>query len=121
MNAKEEFLSTILCYNCKVICASINYGDDEIQNIILPPLYTQNDYDIFLSNLDRINYNSGYGLQHLFGTIFCENGIWFSRFEYDGSESWQMNRYPDIKNYFEEKIVLKYYRSKKMNQIFKNA
>ena len=95
MNAKKEFLDTTRNY--KVIAASINmdYSDDDDDNVeykkILYKNYDQNQYDEFLKSIDR-EYDSGYGSQKLFGTIWCEDGVWFERSE---SEWWSYYKYPD--------------------------
>jgi len=66
--------------------------------------------------LDR-NYDSGFGNQVLFGTIFCDNGVWMDRGEYDGSEWWITNKYPDLIDYFDKSDIVKYERLKKINNI----
>jgi hypothetical protein len=48
------------------------------------------------STLVHINYNSGYGTQHLFGYVVYEDGTWSERVEYDGMESWVHRVCPDI-------------------------
>lgn len=126
-NAKDEFLQ--YTKDCKVISSIITFADTEWFNIsyqehvpneelciILPPLYSQDEYELFLERLNR-TYDSGYGGQELFGVIFCENGIWFERGEYDGSEWWNRHQYPDMRNFFKNDLVLKYERSMKLKQL----
>ena len=74
MNAKEEFLTTIGKY--KVICCTISISYDFYSNTVfnLRPGYTPEEYDKFVNNLN-FEYNSGYGLQELYGTIWCDNGV----------------------------------------------
>ena len=117
-NAKKEFLE--VTKNYKVVAASISFGygfDDEEENIFkLNPLYTTEEYENFLKFLDR-EYDAGYGGQNLYGTIFCESGIWMDRGEYDGSEWWCVNEYPDMKEHFGKEVVLRYERNKKLKSL----
>jgi len=39
-------------------------------------------------------YDNGFGSQELFGTVMLANNSWLTRSEYDGSESWELNRRP---------------------------
>lgn len=98
-NAKDEILSIIEAgaSNSNLICAQISYYPDLSTEIVfsLKPGYTEDDLQEFLKALD-FTYNSGYGRQYIFGTIWFENGVWYDRYEYDGSECWQRNKYPGI-------------------------
>lgn len=119
-NAKEEFLKTTAEF--KVIAADIAFGDswtDNEERFKLKPLYTNEEYNELLKFLDR-NYNSGYGGQELFGVIYCEDGVWITRGEYDGSEWYEVHKYPDLRNSFSETDVLKYERNKKLKRIEDN-
>ena len=69
-----------------------------------------------MKNLDRY-YNNGYGGQELFGIIYCEDGVWFERGEYDGSEWWNINKYPNMSNSFDNVDILRYERYKKLIQL----
>lgn len=115
-NAKKEFLDIIKNY--KLIASNINYIDDIgiSYDCNLKPLYTQIEYESFLILLDN-EYDCGYGGQNLFGVIFCEDGVWMQRYEYDGSESWNIYQYPDMRYTFTETEVLKYERNKKLKII----
>jgi len=113
MNAKNEFLDATS--NCKIIAAYVKFSDDEL-DFKLKPLYKKVDYDNFLKNLDRY-YNNGYGGQELFGIIYCEDGVWFERGEYDGSEWWNINKYPNMSNSFDNVDILRYERYKKLIQL----
>lgn len=100
MNAKKEFIDHT--QGKKVKCASINFGgyyddhDEYIENsIVLKCNFSESDYEEFLKKLD-VDYDSGYGGQNLFGTIWYEDGTWSSRGEYDGSEWWEYNQCPEI-------------------------
>jgi hypothetical protein len=98
MNAKEEFLGSIR--NMEVLCASISYRDcwehdSSPLNCNLPVNYTEEQYNAFIESLD-FDYDSGYGGQELFGTIWYKDGTWSDRGEYDGSEWWQYHVCPEI-------------------------
>lgn len=96
-NAKKELLDVI---GDKLIlkCATIKDGEDweeETDTIILKLGYSEQEYLDFLTNLD-FSYDSGYGGQNLFGTVWLTDGTWLSRGEYDGSEWWEHNIIPEI-------------------------
>lgn len=95
MNAKKEFLEATLAFS--VICAQIRiehrYDDNTV--FTLNQDYTEEELNEFLNNLD-FEYDNGYGIQHLFGTIWCKNNIWFRRHEYDGAECWEYHKYPNL-------------------------
>ena len=95
MNAKQEFLQ--VTGGKKVLCAKIVYCPnwDTTVEINLKPEYTEEEYQEFLTNLD-FSYDDGYGAQYIHGTIWCDNGAWFDRYDYDGSESWEFHKYPAI-------------------------
>lgn len=94
-NAKQEFLN-VTGGNRKLLCATIMIQHDWDSNTTfnLKPGYTQQEYDEFVQNLDFM-YDSGYGTQHLFGTIWFEDS-WLTRHEYDGAECWELHKYPEI-------------------------
>ena len=116
-NAKEEYLNITKDYIITAAYISFNdYVDDTFK---LKPLYTKDEYDNFLKFLDR-EYHSGYGGQELFGLIYCEDGVWIKREEYDGSEWWNVMKYPDLRETFDEVDVLKYYRREKLKNIENN-
>ncbi len=96
MNAKEEFIYHTAGNVVK--CASITIGDSWDEQVVsynLPVGYTQEQYDAFLQSIDT-EYDSGYGGQELFGTIWYTNGNWSDRGEYDGSEWWEYHVCPEI-------------------------
>lgn len=101
-NAKQEFLNTTAKF--KVICAQIkimrNYYDENKEDInaILPVDFTDEEYEKFLQDID-VEYDNGYGIQQLSGTIWCKDGVWIERGEYDGSEWWSVYSYPQIPKY----------------------
>jgi hypothetical protein len=100
-NAKQEFLNHISNHVSNVICATIqkgdDYDDDEIiqRTFDLTTGYTEEEWNDFLSKLD-FEYDSGYGGQNLFATIWFEDGTWSDRGEYDGSEWYEHHKCPDI-------------------------
>jgi hypothetical protein len=69
---------------CKVIIAG--YPDTKV---------FENGYDEIMTTLN-IAYDPGYGTQHVYGTVWFENGIWATRHEYDGSEGWELHVYPTV-------------------------
>lgn len=96
-NAKQELLE-ILKDKSPIKCVDIYkdvYRPKDKKEIILKQYYTESDYENFLSMLD-FDYDSGYGIQELYGTVWLEDGTWLSRGEYDGSEWWIYNISPDI-------------------------
>jgi hypothetical protein len=90
-NAKIEFLQAVLD-KAKVKCAEITFNKEPF---LLKISHTQEEYDEFLESLDFM-YDSGFGGQYVFGTIWLEDGTWFTRAEYDGSEWWWYHSLPDI-------------------------
>lgn len=97
MNAKKELLTHIGYSNSPVIAIEITY------EYAYDCFNTYNwkkgeDWDAFISSLD-FDYDAGYGTQHIFGTIWHEDGTWSSRQEYDGSEWWLCNKCPEIPSY----------------------
>lgn len=84
----------------KIKCAVIHddadrYGDAPRQEIILRVGHTEVEYNIFISQLNW-PYDSGYGGQIVFGTVWYEDGTWSERGEYDGSEWWEHRELPVI-------------------------
>lgn len=96
-NAKRELLGAVKDI-AKIKCASIyfeRWPGNELNEKILKLNHTTDEYNEFLNSLD-FEYDSGYGGQELYGTVWLEDGTWLSRGEYDGSEWWEHNRLPDI-------------------------
>jgi hypothetical protein len=98
VNARAEFEKHIKDNN-KILAATFyTYGleserdskdnDTTSQDYTLFVGYTEAEYEQFLSQLD-FEYNSLYGTQHLFGTIWYCDGTHSVRQEYDGSEWWK--------------------------------
>ena len=99
MNAKQEFLAQTKEYG--LLCAELKFdhwSDENADTFKLPLGYTEAEYNLFLANIDR-NYDTGYGSQELYGTIWHTDTTWSSRGEYDGSEWWEYNEIPKIPLY----------------------
>ena len=95
-NARKEFIEHI--GNREVLCARIATGEYEWQEFkafLLKKNYTELDYLNFLSQINH-NYDSGFGVQERFGTIWYKDGTWSIRGEYDGSEWWEHVSKPEI-------------------------
>ena len=91
MNCKEEFLRAIS--GKKVMCAFISKNGGRKKTLKVG--FSDKDFKVFLKTLD-FEYDSGYGLQEVFGCIWYLDGTWSSRGEYDGSEWWVFNKCPEI-------------------------
>jgi len=103
-NAKQEFVRALREKNPK--CAEIVYtacslwamGDEdgpEPKKLFLRVGHTWEEFEEFLNQLD-FDYDSGYGGQELFGTVWFHDGTWMGRGEYDGSEWWEHYMMPQI-------------------------
>ncbi|UAN58998.1 hypothetical protein [Serratia sp. JSRIV004] len=96
-NAKNEFLEHTKS-NPRVSCAEIIKGDcwrGNAETLTLRKDYSEQEFNDFLEQLN-FEYNSGFGSQELFGTIWHEDGTWSERGEYDGSEWWEFKKVPEI-------------------------
>jgi hypothetical protein len=107
-NAKEELQETLKPYTEKgldLVCAEITHegewGEDT-NKIVLKLGHTKEEAEAFFKALD-FKYNDGFGSQELFGTVWLTYGVWLSRWEYDGSEGWQVNSCPHIPNHLYKK------------------
>ena len=100
-NAKEELQEILKPYTEKgldLVCAEITHEGDwgeDTSRIQLKHPHTKEEAEAFYNQLD-FRYNNGYGTQELYGTVWLTYGVWLSRWEYDGSEGWQVNRCPII-------------------------
>jgi len=92
MNAKHELINLINSSEMK--CATITIHN-KLYDLKLG--YTDQELLVFIDNLN-FDYDSGFGLQELFGTIWMQDGSWYTRAEYNGSEWWKHNKLPDIPN-----------------------
>lgn len=105
-NAKVEFTDHLVNYNKTfkdVKCCTIKYWpadtlseeEDAAKVLNLKLNYELMDMVNFLQDLD-FAYDSGWGCQELYGTIWYLDGTWSTRGEYDGSEWWEYQEVPDI-------------------------
>jgi len=104
INAKEELqtlLDKLKQQQLSIVCAEIIYEydyDDSRTAIRLPLAHTEAELEQFFKQLD-FRYSNGFGTQYLYGTVWLTYGTWLSRWEYDGSEGWQLNKQPIIPQY----------------------
>lgn len=97
MNAKEELVRHIADNKIKSriiamrISREINW--DEREDAV--SYDAGDDFEVAINHLD-FEYDSGYGGQELYGTIWYEDGTWSERDEYDGSEWWEYRSCPEI-------------------------
>ena len=104
INAKEELqtlLDKLKQQQLSIVCAEITYEDDYDDSraaIRLPLAHTEEELEQFFKQLD-FRYSNGFGTQYLYGTVWLTYGTWLSRWEYDGSEGWQLNKQPIIPQY----------------------
>lgn len=98
-NAKVEILYILTEANIplrNIQAAKIQYEHTGLNEINLYPGHSDSEFDEWLEAIEGINYDSGYGLQFLFGTIWLKNGLWMTRGEYDGSEWWELHERPPL-------------------------
>lgn len=119
INAKQELMDLLDLVDGKVLCAEV-YTDDlgkrwvkkgewgiieepgiEDMKAVLKIGYTEEEFNKFLNDLD-FEYDNGYGMQVLYGTIWMDDNTWIDRGEYDGSEWWQWMFMPDIPGHLKE-------------------
>lgn len=93
----EEFAKMVSWAKIGYCSSDIQCGrsDDESEQrkFILRPEHTLDEAIEFLKSLD-FKYDNGYGLQEVFGTIVFNNHTWLTRWEYDGSEGWELHSCP---------------------------
>ena len=94
-NAKKELLKILKESTIKCALIAKEYSFTHKSRIILKLNYTKNDYEEFLKKLD-FHYNSGFGTQELYGTVWLNDNTWLTRGEYDGSEWWEHSVLPNI-------------------------
>lgn len=97
-NCKDDFIKETNGKN--VLCAEITYGrdywdDERKKKAILPIGYSDAEMQNFLQAINY-QYDSGYGGQEVYGTIWYADGTWSERGEYDGSEWWEYKSCPQI-------------------------
>jgi hypothetical protein len=93
-NCKKDFLDEV---GTKIVkCAKIERGKYEDAKVsILPFMFTKKQWIQFLADINY-QYDDGYGVQEVFGTIWYKDGTWSERAEYDGSEWWAYKSCPPI-------------------------
>lgn len=96
INAKQELLKIVNDNNITILKIDIEYyGEVDNKGKIITKHITS------LDKLD-FDYDAGYGVQELYGTIYCKdsnnNPVWLTREEYDGSEWWKINTIPEFYN-----------------------
>lgn len=101
MNAYKELFDRIDDVQKYIDAINWAYVDCYGTHLILPSNRTKEDETAFIEGLKTIDYDDGYGTQELFGTITFKNGTWLDRYEYDGSECWSFNKYPQEPNWEE--------------------
>lgn len=97
-NAREEMLE--LLKGKEIKCAEVTIGrdwdeEDERRTIVLKVGHDEEDLAKFLNDLN-FEYDSGYGGQELYGTVWFTDKTWAGRGEYDGSEWWEEYSLPEI-------------------------
>jgi len=102
-NAKQEFLMhtrQVLASNpeAQILCCTItrdhsSWEEEQKWTYQLTTGFTQEEYNQFLDKLDFM-YNSGYGGQELFATIWYKDGTWSTTLY--GSEWYSYQRCPEI-------------------------
>lgn len=97
-NAYSELSNALGMNWATVKCArlEINQGYG-IPNtvLILKRNWDHDDLTLFQKELEKVNYDSGFGGQRLFGYVWLSQG-WLERGEYDGSEWWVHPTCPNI-------------------------
>lgn len=100
MNAKQELLNIITSRNLTILKIDVTF--DHIEYDLSSNEY--NSISKHITSLDDLDfeYDSGYGIQELFGIVYCkdsdDNPAWLTRGEYDGSEWWVVNTIPRFYN-----------------------
>lgn len=100
-NCKEDFLREIEGHDllCAEITSGAEYLPDEDRKIFRLTIgFSENEYQLFLKCINY-EYDSGYGGQEVYGTIWYKDGTWSERGEYDGSEWWEYKACPDVPSY----------------------
>jgi hypothetical protein len=91
-------LSDIVAYSMRLSISNPNYksGTDNGESLLIRALEIKGiEIDNCTIPAD-LEYDSGYGVQHLTGTVLLNNGTWLTRDEYDGSEWWELHKVPTI-------------------------
>lgn len=107
-NAKEELSTLLDTEGCApILAAEVSFRNFEIEPVPIKDICTlvmefqPEELTAFWEFLD-CTYDSGYGGQELFGTVWLKDGSWLVRGEYDGSEWWRHCKRPSIPKREEE-------------------
>lgn len=101
LTALQEMKGRFIPIKCAHISTERHSYWDNDSYINPPPIllkegYSVEEYKEFLNKLN-FEYDNGYGGQELFGTIWLkEEGCWYERGEYDGSEWWEYRECPQV-------------------------
>ena len=97
VNAASELLELVGDSYALIEAAKLTYESccdgGPLKDIILKKGYSLAEYQEFLMELN-FEYDSGFGIQELSGTIWFDDGTWATRGEYDGSEWWIHHKRP---------------------------
>lgn len=113
MNAQAEFLRHIIDLpDVKAVTIMLDnegYGlnPEHIKIFNLREGFTHEEYTKFIEDLD-VEYDNGYGTQHLFGKIWFVDGSWSDRHEYDGSECWDHQSPTNVWHYNMQTFIDRY-------------
>lgn len=81
----------------------LRFGGFNANKALLKPDYSNQDLEQFKKDVISLGqYDSGYGLQELFGDVVFKDGTWLSRGEYDGSEWWHYNIKPTYEAFIKD-------------------
>lgn len=92
-------VSAIQCYTRKLISNS-SYDDLREEKTIVFNCKTNPEISDWLETADKETFDSSYGSQELYGTIWYTDGTWSIRGEYDGSEWWEHVTKPEFDENF---------------------
>jgi hypothetical protein len=102
ISAKEELVRKLkevkYMHNEVIYCASIYFSGRTFE---LNEGYSVDEFKLFLDSID-FEYDNGYGVQNLYGTVWLTNRTWLEREEYDGAEGWRFYKCPELPS---ERIV----------------
>ena len=96
INAKKELSDLISRHNLEILsiqCKRI--VDEPFGNLCRRSASNHEENINSLEGFD-FDYDNDYGMQILYGTVYCRNKtngfpVWLTRGEYDGSEWWNVN------------------------------
>ena len=100
INAKRELLGIITSNNLTILNIDITY-----EHICYNKAHDEyNTVTKTITSLDDLDfeYGSGYGIQGLFGIVYCKdsnnNLVWITRAKYNSREWWTINTIPELCN-----------------------